>query len=119
MGSFWDSNKGYQYVSANYQLSNTHGAGGAQLHKSEIEHICNEIVDQKLQQILPQFEQTIKYSTINSILDALKVDIHSIVSIGLSNAGDLFYGERAQTEIMQAVYNQIVSNLQSNITLQF
>ena len=119
MGSFWDKSKGYQYVSASYALSNTHGDGGAELHKAEMEHICNEIVDQKMQQILPQLEQMIAYNTISQILEALKVDIHSIVSIALSNAGDIFYGESAQTAIMEAVFNQIVSILESQFTLQF
>ena len=117
MGSFWDANYGYQYVSASYQLSNTHGAGGAELHKLEIEQICNEIVDIKLQQILPQFEQEIRYRTINSLLEALKVDINSIVTIAMNNAGDIFYGEHAQTAIMQAIYNEILNNLQTNITI--
>ena len=124
MGSSWDTTKGYQYVSASYALSNTHGSGagghsGAELHKDEMEHICNEIVDKKLQQIIPQLQEKITYGTISAILEALKVDIHSIVSIGLNNAGDLFYGERAQTAIMEAVYNQIVSVLENNITLVF
>lgn len=119
MGSFWDMNKGYQYVSASYALSNTHGDGGAELHKAEMEHICNEIVDKKMQQIIPQLEQMITYNTISQILEALKVDIHSIVSIGLSNAGDIFYGESAQTAIMEAVYNQIVTLLESQLTIKF
>ena len=110
--------KGYQYVSASYALSDTHGDGGAEIHKAEMEHICNEIVDKKMQQIIPELEQKIVYSTISSILEALKVDVHSIVSIGLHNAGDLFYGETAQTAIMQAVYNQIVSMLENTLTLQ-
>ena len=122
MGSYWDLNKGYQYVSSSYSLSNTHGVGsgghsGAELHKNEIEHICNEIVDQKLKQIIPQIYEEVTYKTLNAILEALKVDIHSIVSIGLHNAGDIFYGERAQTALMEAVYNQIVNILETNLNI--
>ena len=117
MGSFWDPNKGLQYVSASYALSNTHGAGGAELHKAEMEHICNEVIDKKLNQIIPELEQAIRLQTISSILEALKIDIKSTVSIGMANAGEIFYGESAQTAIMQAVYNEVVNNLQSQITL--
>ena len=55
---------------------------------------------------------------VNSLLSALSVDINSIVSVGLRNAGDIFYGKECQTAIMQALLREIENNLKTTMTIR-
>ena len=112
----WDKEKGYSYVRSGYSLSGTHGGAEAE-HKAEIEAICNEIVDAKLSQIIPQVQEDAYMRAVNGLLAALRMDVNSIVSIGLSNAADIFYGEKCQAAIMQAILKEIENNLKGNMTI--
>lgn len=113
----WDKDKGYLYVRSGYSLDGTHGGHEAE-HKAEIEAIANEIVDAKLSQIIPQLQEETYLRAVNDLLSALKVDVNSIVTVALSNAGNIFYGKECQTVLMDAIFKEIQSNLNSIITIR-
>ena len=118
MPSFWNKDKGLTYVASNYNMeTGTHG-GHEQEHKEEIERITNEIVDKKVNEILGDLIQSTYYQALGDLLNALKVDINSIVEIAFSNAAEIFYGEKCQSSIKTALYNEVVKNLKTDYTLQ-
>lgn len=114
--NYW-TDKGYQYVRSGYSMSGTHGQHEEE-HKQEMEAIANEIVDAKLSQIIPLIQEETYMRAVNALLEALKVDITSIVTVALSNAGDIFYGKECQTAIMQAVFDEVARNLNATITIR-
>ena len=118
MPSYWDKNKGYTYVSSDYDFDNgTHGQHGAQ-HKREFEQVANDIFNKKFEQIIPEIEQRAYHQAINDFLSALKIDISSIVSVSMNNAKEIFYGEKCQTAIMSAILEEIRTNLGKSFTIK-
>ena len=117
MPSYWDINKGYRYVSSDYDFNNgAHGNHGAE-HKREFEQVANDIFDKKLQAILPEIEQSAYNRALTDFLSALKIDITSIVTVGMTNGREIFYGEKCQTAIMNAVMNEVRSALNGTYTI--
>ena len=119
------NDKGYLcYVKSGYRMSNTHGAdyATAELHKSEFEEIANEIVDEKINQLMRTLETAIPQAIeeygakvwdklINSLDSVLKTDIHSQVNVGINGIKDVFYGEKCQEYITTSVYKQLKNEL--------
>ena len=114
MPSFWSKDRGFSYVASNYNMeTGTHG-GHEQEHKEEIERITNEIIDKKVSEILDEVISNTYYQALNDLLSALKVDINSIVEVAFSNAAEIFYGEKCQSSIKNALYNEVVKNLKTD-----
>lgn len=124
MPDFIDSNGNLCYVKSGYRMSNTHGADytTAELHKREFEEIANEIVDEKINQLMRTLETAIPQAIeeygakvwdklINSLDSVLKTDIHSQVNVGISGIKDVFYGEKCQEYITNSVYKQLKTEL--------
>lgn len=124
MPDFIDNNGNWCYVKSGYRMSNTHGAdyATAELHKREFEAIVNEIVDEKINQLMRTLETAIPQAIeeygakvwdklINSLDSVLKTDIHSQVNVGISGIKDVFYGEKCQEYITNSVYKQLKTEL--------
>ena len=124
MPDFIDDNGNWCYVKSGYRMSNTHGADytTAELHKSEFEAIANEIVDNKLRQVMKTLETAIptaidKYGNmvwdklINSLDSAIKTDIETQVSVGFGSAKDIFYGKECKEYVSNIVYKQLKNEL--------
>ena len=119
MPDYWDKNKGLMFVRSDYEFDDdSHGGRGA-IHKREFEEVANDIFNKKLEQIIPQIEQSAYDRAINALLNALKVDVTTIVEVGMAQGADIFYGKACQTAIMNEVFNTIRNNLLSEYTLTF
>lgn len=119
------NDKGYLcYVKSGYRMSNTHGAeyATAELHKSEFETIVNEIVDEKLNQlmktlseaipsIIDEYGRTVWTQLINNLVGVLQTDIQSQVSVGFEGLRDVFYGEKCQKYISDSIMKQLTKEL--------
>lgn len=123
MGGFIND-KGYIcYVRSGVNMSSTHGVGGReQLHRREIEEICNEIVDEKIKQAMVAIENGIQDAVstygeqvweelVSSLKDALQEDIVSEVKIGFDNAKEIFYGRKAQEFVRKSMEKEIYKEL--------
>ena len=109
MGNYITDTGFIGYVRSGLTLSSTHG-GSENLHLMEFEEVANVITDEKINKLLSKLDTDIpriieEYGTriIDSVMGALSTDIDSIVKIGLSNCGDIFYGEKAQRYISRHI----------------
>ena len=117
--------KGYLcYVKSGYRMSNTHGAdyATAELHKSEFEAIANEIIDEKLNQIMKslseaipsaieEYGRTVWAQLINNLVGVLQTDIYSQVNVGFEGLREVFYGEKCQKYINDSIMKQMTKEL--------
>lgn len=69
------------------------------------------VAQEEIQRAIPQIYQQAYNDALNDLLAALRVDVESIVSIGLANAGEIFYGKRCQAALLNAVLDEIEKNL--------
>ncbi len=122
MTDFINENGYMCYVRSGLTLSDTHGAGHAELHLREFEDVANKIVDKKLKTVVKSLEDAMprivsEYShevfqrLITSLVGALETDVQSEVKIALSNAADIFYGKKAQDYISKNVMNAMLKEL--------
>ena len=112
------------YVRSGYRMSNTHGAdyATAELHKNEFEAIANEIIDQKLNQLMKTLSEAISSSIeeygrtvwshlIDSLGEVLQTDIYSQVNVGFEGLREVFYGEKCQRYISDSIMKQLEKEL--------
>lgn len=124
MPSGIDANGNYYFVRSGYRMSNTHGAdyATAELHKSEFEAIANEIIDEKLNQIMKslsevipsaieEYGRTVWAQLINNLVGVLQTDIQSQVSVGFEGLREVFYGEKCQKYISDSIMKQLTKEL--------
>lgn len=119
------NDKGYLcYVKSGYRMSNTHGAdyATAELHKSEFEAIVNEIIDEKLNQLMKtlseaipsaieEYGRTVWTQLINNLVGVLQTDIYSQVNVGFEGLREVFYGEKCQKYISDSIMKQLTKEL--------
>lgn len=124
MPSGIDANGNYYFVRSGYRMSNTHGAdyATAELHKSEFEAIVNEIVDEKLNQLMKtlseaipsaieEYGRTVWTQLINNLVGMLQTDIYSQVNVGFEGLREVFYGEKCQKYISDSIMKQMKKEL--------
>ena len=106
MAQYINENGYICYVKSGYQMSgdNPHHLYE---HKEDIEQICNEIVNQKLDratnaimdtipQIIDEYGRTVWTQLINNLVGALETDVHSQVKIGFDGLRDVFMAKNAK-----------------------
>lgn len=124
MPSGIDANGNYYFVRSGYRMSNTHGAdyATAELHKSEFEEIANEIIDEKLNQLMKtlsdlipsaieEYGRTVWAQLINNLVGVLQTDIYSQVNVGFEGLREVFYGEKCQKYISDSIMKQMTREL--------
>ena len=121
MPSFIDKNGNCGYVRSGYTMSGdnpyhlTH-------HKEDMEQICNEIIDAKLNQlmktlseaipsIIDEYGRTVWTQLINNLVGVLQTDIYSQVNVGFEGLRDVFYGEKCQKYISDSIMKQMTKEL--------
>ena len=121
MPSFIDKNGNYGYIRSGYSMSGdnpyhlTH-------HKEDMEQICNEIIDQKLNQLMKtlseaipsaieEYGRTVWSHLIDSLGEVLQTDIYSQVNVGFEGLREVFYGEKCQKYISDSIMKQMTKEL--------
>lgn len=121
MPSFIDKNGNYGYVRSGYTMS---GDNPYHLtnHKEDMEQICNEIIDQKLNQLMKtlsesipsaieEYGRTVWSHLIDSLGEVLQTDIYSQVNVGFEGLREVFYGEKCQKYISDSIMKQMTKEL--------
>ena len=91
-------------------------------HKEDMEQICNEIIDQKLNQLMKtlseaipsaieEYGRTVWTQLINNLVGVLQTDIHSQVNVGFEGLREVFYGEKCQKYISDSIMKQMTKEL--------
>lgn len=122
--SLYLNDKGYIcYIRSGVDMSLTHGGkANALLHKREIEEICNDIVDQKLERFMQYLEKGIDESIqrygekvwnelISSLKSSLEEDIVTEVSIGIDNAREIICGTKTETYLRKHIEKSLNKEL--------
>lgn len=121
MPSFIDKNGNYEYIRSGYSMS---GDNPYHLtnHKEDMEQICNEIIDQKLNQLMKtlsdlipsaieEYGRTVWSYLIDSLGGVLQTDIYSQVNVGFEGLREVFYGEKCQKYISDSIMKQLKKEL--------
>ena len=121
MPSFIDGNGNYGYIRSGYSMS---GDNPYHLinHKKDMEQICNEIIDAKLNQIMKtlseaipsiidEYGRTVWTQLINNLVGVLQTDIYSQVNVGFEGLREVFYGEKCQKYISDSIMKQMTKEL--------
>ena len=121
MPSFIDKNGNYGYIRSGYSMS---GDNPYHLtnHKEDMEQICNEIIDQKLNQLMKtlsdlipsaidEYGRTVWSHLIDSLGEVLQTDIYSQVNVGFEGLREVFYGEKCQKYISDSIMKQMTKEL--------
>ena len=121
MPSFIDKNGNYGYVRSGYTMS---GDNPYHLtnHKEDMEQICNEIIDQKLNQLMKtlsdlipsaieEYGRAVWEQLINNLVGVLQTDIYSQVNVGFEGLREVFYGEKCQKYISDSIMKHMIKEL--------
>lgn len=121
MPSFIDKNGNYGYVRSGYTMSGNNPYHLTN-HKEDMEQICNEIIDQKLNQLMKtlseaipsaieEYGRTVWSHLIDSLGEVLQTDIYSQVNVGFEGLREVFYGEKCQKYISDSIMKQMTKEL--------
>ena len=87
-----------------------HG-GRAEKHRREMEQIAEQIVQQKLHDIIPEIQRAATEQAYGNLLKALSFDVTSAVNIGFENAESIFRDSKTQKVVADAVMNEVRKQL--------
>lgn len=116
------SDNGYvNYVRSGYAISDTHG-GKSDIHRIEIEEICNDIINQKLKEYNIALSENIeKYvdekinQIIDGVMDGLQYDVNVIASVSIDSVGEVYRKEQVKKEIASAIYKQLKNAISKRV----
>lgn len=121
MGWYVNEKGNFNYVNSSYIMSGDNPYHLIQ-HKNDIEQICNEIIDKKLNELMKTLSETISSSIeeygrtvweqlIDNLVGVLQTDIYSQVNIGFEGLREVFYGEKCQKHISDSIMKQLKKEL--------
>lgn len=102
------------YVNSHVLMDKWSHGGHSAEHKAEMEEIANEIVDKKIAAVLPEVQRQAYQRAVNGLLDALKVDLNTVVNVAFENGEDIFHSSKTQQVIMNALYDKIQKGLEGD-----
>lgn len=76
-----------------------------------------QIAQEEIAKALPQIYRDAYAQAVNSLLQALKADITTVVDIALDTGENIFHDARTRQALMNALYDTIIKNLQTDYTL--
>ena len=124
MGLYLNDNGYINYIRSGYNISSTHGNGNEELHKSEIEQICNEIVNQKIKALTYEINNTLESiinqkikSIVNGVFQGLKRDVKVSASVSLDTAGEIYKREEVKQIISNEILKQILTELNKDYSI--
>lgn len=98
-------------------LGTTHGTmENARLHREEVVDVANEIVDKKLDSILPQLYQEAYTSAYQSFMEDLSFDVTTCVNVALSSGEVILNDKRNQRIIAEHIMEELRKQIGSKMT---
>lgn len=94
-----------------YNTSRTQdGHGGrAEEHRDEMRRVAKEMIEE----LVPPIARQIYAETIQSILDALRYDIETVVNISFDDAHDIFTSKRVRKYVSDRITREVIRRLSS------
>ena len=89
-------------------LGTTHGTmGNARLHREEMVEVANEIVDKKMERLLPQLYQEAYRAAYQQFIEDLSFDVKTCVNVMLENGESIFKDSKTQQVLAEHVMAEI------------
>ena len=111
---YLDSNQEYWYNENGYLCYRrnplAHG-GHSEEHRREMMQIAEQVVAQKLNDVIPEIQRAAYSTAYNDFVNALSFDVESAVSIGFANGEAIFRDKKTQKVVADAVMHEIRKQL--------
>ena len=73
--------------------------------------IAEQIVQQKMNTIIPEIQRAAYSTAYNDIVNALSFDVETSVNIGFANGEEIFHDKKTQKIVADAVMNEVRKHL--------
>ena len=90
----------------------SHG-GHSYEHRMEMMAIAEEVVQKKLNEIVPEIQRAASEQAYNNLLEALSFDVTSAVNIGFQNGESIFKDKKTQKVIADTVMREVKKQLKN------
>ena len=91
------------------------GHGG---HAAEHREEMRQIAQEEIAKIIPQIQQDAYAQAVNALLQALQVDVTTVVDIALETGESIFHDAKTKHVIMKSIFETIKQNLQADYTIK-
>lgn len=76
-----------------------------------MQFIAEQVVQQKLNDVIPEIQRAAYSTAYNDIVDALSFDVGTAVNIGFANGEAIFKDKKTQKVVADAVMNEVRKQL--------
>ncbi len=90
----------------------SHG-GHSYEHRMEMMEIAEQVVQKKLNEIVPEIQRAASEQAYSNLLEALSFDVTSAVNIGFENGESIFKDKKTQKVIADAVMREVKKQLKN------
>ena len=111
---YLDSKQQYYYSDSGslcYRRNQDGHGGNAEEHRREMAQIAEQIVQQRIADIIPEIQRAATEKAYNNLLEALSFDVTSAVNIGFENGEKIFSDSKTQKIIADAVMREVRKQL--------
>ena len=102
-GEHYINEKGYYC----YRRRKDGHGGNAEEHRREMAMIAEQVVQQKLNDIIPEIQRAAYSTAYNDFVNALSFDVGTAVNIGFANGEEIFRDKKTQKMVADAVMEQV------------
>ena len=111
---YLDSNQEYWYNENGYLCYRrnplAHG-GHSEEHRREMMQIAEQVVAQKLNDVIPEIQRAAYSTAYNDFVKALSFDVESVVNIGFANGEAIFKDKKTQKIVADAIMKEVYKHL--------
>ena len=100
---YWYNERGYLCYRRNPLA---HG-GHSEEHRREMQFIAEQVVQQKLNDVIPEIQRAAYSTAYNDFVDALSFDVGTAVNIGFANGAEIFHDKKTQKMVADAVMSEV------------
>ena len=112
---YLDSKQQYYYSDSGnlcYRRNQDGHGGNAEEHRREMAQIADQIVQQRIADIIPDIQRAATENAYSNLLKALSFDVTSAVNIGFENAETIFRDSKTQKVVADAIMREIRKQLE-------
>ena len=112
---YLDSKQQYYYSDSGnlcYRRNQDGHGGNAEEHRREMAQIADQIVQQRIADIIPDIQRAATENAYSNLLKALSFDVTSAVNIGFENAETIFRDSKTQKVVADAIMQEIRKQLE-------
>ena len=98
---------------ASYRRRQDGHGGNAEEHRQEMAQIAEQIVQERIAEVIPEIKRAATEQAYNGLLEALSFDVTSAVNIGFENVESIFRDKKTQKVVADAVMREVRKQLKN------